>query len=225
MRKLIFIPFLLSSHYCLASDFNFNIGARLQISQWHGNNTSNGNYQQGGSRIGTTLSIRAGKFFSGINLIRGDYKFDGKTPDRPSGVTPSAPVTVLRNDVDLVFGYQVHPRFAPTIALKSIVNEWVSDGYRAGASGLGIGLALNQPIRTPLHLYGNISLFVGPAHINDAKFGKSGGTSLEIGLSYQIKNTAFSGSLMSQGLLMEFDNGNKLEYAVGGLSFGVQHRF
>lgn len=225
MRSIFFITLLSFSNILYAvEDFSFNAGLRLQFSRWSG--TSNaGEYRQAAPRIGTNLSVQSGKFFAGVNLIRSEYKFTDRAPDRPTGTNPSLPTTIYRNDVDLVFGYQINPRITPTFAIKSVINEWMVDGYRLEASGIGFGLAGNKPIQKPLVLFGHISLFLGPAHIDDVKSGNAGGLSTEFGLSYQLNNTSLSASILAQTLKYEFDNGDILDFAVGGLSLGVQHRF
>ncbi|NOX43725.1 MAG: hypothetical protein GXP19_08360 [Gammaproteobacteria bacterium] len=96
------------------STLDMNLGARHQLTTWEGSNDSTGNkFDADASMIGADFTLRYNKFYGGVSLIGGRYKFKGNAPDRPTRANPaSTSTTIRRAEFNLIGGYYIIPQLS-----------------------------------------------------------------------------------------------------------------
>ncbi len=208
-----------------AEDFSVGIGVRGWYSGWNFSREESDNPVL---LIGPSLKLQYGKFFTGISYLKSvsNYDFKESTGERF--------IIEDRNDIAIIIGYMLHPRFGLMIGYKLIQffnkNVVSSDYFKNRMRGPAIGLTFNYPVSdTGLALFGNGSyllleyeeLYGGfKKEANDFK-----GGSLDAGIAYGFsKNVSANLGYKYQLMTFKFD-GVGGHHIISGPTFGLDYRF
>jgi len=144
----LLIIFFLGS--ACAEEFGFNVGLRTWYNSWEiAPKTVPANKSDFTAMLGPNFKVSYGKFFAGASFLGTiqDYQFS-KT-------------TWPRYDLDVMLGYDVHPRIS-LIAGWKYIRGTESTGFTHKAYGPTFGFAFNQPI--PIEAL-NLSFFLNGAFL------------------------------------------------------------
>lgn len=209
----------------------FGLGITLNATGWDGDNgpgRSSFASDEGG-QFGLALKYSDARFYSGVDLQGGDYRFSGAAPDRftADGVLESRDTRVRHNDFSLLAGYYFWPRVSLFASLKSATSRWREDNYRQTFGGLGFGVAGFHPLDDEWMLFGSLGVVGGGVEDGDGRrLGDGSSSALAAGAVVQLGDgNSLNFGLKFRGFDFEFDDGNRQRYSLNGLFFGFQHQF
>lgn len=211
------------------SGSQYSLGAKLDFATWGGDNPAGGkSFEAGSTLLGLTGQFRYQRWFAGLTLLGGDFEFTAEAPARPTRPLPagSEPVTIKRSEVDLVLGYQFWRRVGLFLDLKSVGNEWLSDGYTVNYLGLGLGVNGHLPLSPAWTLFGNVGIVPMRIEAEGEKVGNAGRGALNVGLLYRTgSRMGFSIGLQVQSQTNAYDDGTEQTHVLGALRVGVNGSF
>jgi len=211
------------------SDSQYSLGAKLDFATWGGDNPAGGkSFEAGSALLGLTGQFRHQRWFAGLTLLSGEFEFTAEAPARPTQPQPSGsePVTIKRSEVDLVLGYQFWRRAGLFLDLKSVGNEWQSDGYTVNYLGLGLGVNAHLPLSPAWTLFGNVGIVPMTIEAEGEKVGRAGRGALNVGVLYRASSRlGFSLGLQAQSQTNAYDDGTEQTHALGALRVGVNGSF
>lgn len=217
--------FLLAASQTWAqTESHYSIGAKLDFSTWKGDNPGGANFSGEAPMLGLEAKIQHKKWFGGLTLTGGSFKFDTLAPSRPTNPLPagSEPVTIKRGEVDLVFGYRFWPRISLFLDFKNVSNEWDADGYKIEYGGLGIGITGFYPLTSEWTLFGNLGFLPMNIKADGQEVGDATRSALNVGFLYRINpRFNFRVGLQSQSQTDKYDNGGEQTHSIGALMFGI----
>ena len=207
----------------------FGLGITLNASGWDGDNgPGRASFASDeGGQFGLALKYSDARFYSGVDLQGGDYRFSGAAPDRftADGVLESRDTRVRHNDFSLLAGYYFWPRVSLFASLKSATSRWREDNYRQTFGGLGFGVAGFHPLDDDWMLFGSLGV-VGGEDDDGRRLGDGSSSALAAGAVVQLGDgNSLNFGLKFRGFDFEFDDGNRQRYSLNGLFFGFQHQF
>lgn len=181
-----------------------------------------------GAQLGLNLVLQKGRFYTGLNLQGGNYRFNDETPQQ----TPDEDSeTINRSEFDLLVGYYFWERISLFVDLKAINNEWQDQDYKLGFGGLGLGISGFIPLTQKWLLFGSLG-FVPVANIEENGKNAGDGTSaaLEFGGIYNFNhrnriNFGFKAQQQTYNFDDDFNNGQKQTHGLFGLFVGYNHLF
>jgi hypothetical protein len=226
---------LLGSTPVLAEESSFSIGIKGWANSWESSFSDGTTFDNGSALlIGPTVKFTSGGLFIGASYLAttGDYEANDVLFTGDS-------LTQDRQDLDLVIGYMLHPRFGIMAGYKSISS---SADYDSGAGmtfhiwdltidGPAIGVTANYPFGdSGLVLVGSVSyLSLSAEYDYDPVFSTVDesddmtGTSIEVSLAYAFTEHASANiGFKAQNLSYDTWDGDE---KFSGLTFGFDYRF
>ena len=222
------------SIFCMQNVFadqRITLGVKLLAAGWQGDNgsvSSSFNSDEGG-QLAFSASYTADKFYAGISLQNGNYKFSGAAPDQFTQSTrnSSSNVEIEHQELDLLAGYYFWPQVSVFIDIKGVSNTW-SDGYKQSFGGLGFGASAFYPINNEWTGFGSAG-FVGRSDIKDAdklKVGEGSSGALELGAIYRLaRSSTLNMGLKFRNYNFEYLDGTTQDYSINALFVGYNHGF
>jgi len=215
---------LVTSTAFAQTNTQYSLGAKLDASTWKGDNPGGASFEAKSPMLGLEAKIQHAKWFGGLTLTGGEFKFDTLAPTRPSNPLPtgSEPTTIKRGEVDLVLGYRFWSRISLFLDLKNVTNEWDTDGYKIEYTGLGIGITGFHPLSPEWTLFGNFGFLPMNIKADGQEVGDTTRSALNAGFLYRL-NSRFNLriGLQSQTQTDKYDNGGKQTHSIGSLMFGI----
>lgn len=215
-----------------SADQRLTFGVKLLGANWSGENGAGGtNFESDdGGQFAISLSYKIDRFFTGLNIQRGEYGFKGDAPDRftVSGRTASTDVQIEQTDIDLLFGYYFWPQVSLFIDLKSVSNNWLNEPYQQNFVGLGLGVSGFIPINNKWTLFGSFG-FIGNSDLkddNDNKVGEGQSWALEFGSVYTLsEDHYFNAGVKTRHYRYEFLDDSKQDYRINAIFVGYNYSF
>ena len=205
------------------------LGAKLLGAGWKGEDAGARSFESdNGGQFGLNVAYSNDKFYTGLNLQRGEYTFNSTAPDqfRTGTRVPTNNTTIKQSDFDLLAGYYFWDQVSLFADIKSVRNDWLDDNYQQTFTGLGLGATGFTPLAPQWTLYGSIG-FIGGGEIKDGNDDKAGeGTSwaFEIGSVYAINDQHYlSAGLKTRSYAFEYLDKTKQDYAINAIFFGYSY--
>jgi len=215
---------LVTSTAFAQTNTQYSLGAKLDVSTWKGDNPGGASFKAESPMLGLEAKIQHAKWFGGLTLTGGEFKFDTLAPTRPTRPLPtgSGPTTIKRGEVDLVLGYRFWSRISLFLDLKNVTNEWDTDGYKIEYTGLGIGITGFHPLTPEWTLFGNFGFLPMNIKADGQEVGDATRSALNVGFLYRL-NSRFNlrVGLQSQTQTDKYDSGGKQTHNIGALMFGI----
>jgi hypothetical protein len=214
------------------ADEKIILGAKLLGAGWQGDNGSVGNTFQSteGGQFGFNIAYKLDRFYTGLNLQTGEYKFDSGSPDQftTTGRIAATTATIRQNDFDLLAGYYFWPQVSLFVDLKAVGNVWQNNNYEQNFTGLGLGVSAFNPINQDWTLYGSFG-FIRNGEIRDKdknKVGDGNSHAFELGAVFTLDET----NNLNMGIKLrkyqfEHVNNTTQDYSVNALFVGFTHSF
>lgn len=210
---------------------NLSLGVILNGSGWSGDNgPGNSDFESdAGGQFGLNVNYSRDRFYVGLSLQGGEYRFDntGPTQFTSSGEIATSNVRVEHSDVDLLAGYYFWQRISLFIDLKTVSSEWLNNNYKQSFSGLGFGVSAFHPLNNKWTLFGSLGFVGGTIEQGDStNLGDAGSAALSIGANFSMtKNDYLNMGLKFRNYLYDYDDGNEQEYSLNGIFVGYNHVF
>ncbi|MBT8119108.1 MAG: hypothetical protein KJN89_05265 [Gammaproteobacteria bacterium] len=233
VKKLVFMLLLLTLSVNNAiAEQRLTFGAKLLAAGWNGDNGAGGTDFESdeGGQFGLNIAYKIGRFYTGLNLQRGEYNFKNEAPDKftTSGRIPSSDVKIQQSDLDLLVGYYFWSQVSLFADIKSVTNNWLDEPYKQTFLGLGIGTSGYIPLNEKWTLFGSFG-FIGRGEIRDDDDNKVGeGTSwaLEAGTIYSINERNFiNAGIKTRKYNFEYLDDSKQQYNINALFIGYNYSF
>ncbi|HEY9050632.1 MAG TPA: hypothetical protein VIQ03_03750 [Gammaproteobacteria bacterium] len=232
--KILFSSLLLTalSMQTAYADQSITLGVKLLGTGWQGDNgavSSSFNSDEGG-QLAFSASYLQDKFYAGISLQNGEYKFSGAAPDQftPSGRNSTSNVDIEHREIDLLVGYYFWQQVSLFADIKGVSNTWSNDNYKQNFGGLGFGASGYLALNNDWTGFGSIG-FVGRGDIkddNDVKVGDGTSSALEVGAIYRIDpNNTINLGLKFRNYRFEYLDNTTQDYSINALFFGYNHSF
>jgi len=175
-------------------------------------------------------AFQKGRFYTGLSLQSGDYKFENTGPDLhfASGLAlPSANATIKHSEVDLIAGYFFWEHVSLFLGIKGIEDKWENVDYKQNFGGFGLGVSGIWPIAARWHAYGALGFLpFGRVEANDTEVGDGKSSALELGTVFHITpQDHLSLGLKFSSQTYDFDSGDTQERRTGGIFLGYSHAF
>ena len=206
------------------SPMSLGLGVKLLGSQWKGDNVDSDTTfeSSNGGQFGLNLVFQKGRFYTGLNLQSGDYKFKDDAPDQISKTdstyskTPVQDITIKRGEADILVGYYFWPKVSLFLDIKSISNVWDdkdpdTDNYATEFLGLGLGVSGFIPLNEQWTLFGSFGVVpsgtIKQKNGDNNEIGNGNSGALEFGSIFNITNQhRINFGLKSQWQNYKFDN-------------------
>lgn len=214
------------------ADEKISLGVKLLGAGWSGDNGSGANEfdSDNGGQVAFSIAYSVDKFYAGLNLQGGKYKFTNIAPDQfnTTGRLPVGSATVDQNDFDLLVGYYFWPQVSLFADIKAVGNSWSNNAYEQNFSGLGLGVSGFIPQSELWTLFGSVG-FIASGEIkdnNDNKVGDGSSTALELGALYKLNEVSqINMGIKFRNYAFEHLNNTKQDYSVNALFIGYTHSF
>ena len=211
---------------------SLTVGATFYGSGWEGDNGSgNSDFESdSGGQFGASINYRVNKFYTGLNLQRGTYEFDGDAPTQftSRGVQTSSDVKIEHSDLDLLVGYYFWTNVSLFLDLKATHSEWRDNDYEQAFVGLGAGVSGFYPINDEWLVFGSFGFVNGDIDDDEdtSNHGDGRSTSLSAGAVYRFdKANTINFGLKLRSYDFEYDDGNEQEYDINAIFVGYNHTF
>lgn len=216
----------------IAADEKINLGVKLLGANWKGDNGSVGSAFESseGGQLGFNVSYAIDRFYAGLNLQSGEYKFSNGSPDQftTTGRVAASNTTIRQNDFDLLAGYYFWPRVSLFLDIKAVGNVWRTNDYEQNFSGLGLGISGYTPINQAWTAFGTFG-FIGNGEIKDKnkdKVGDGKSRVLELGAVYALDEANhLNMGIKLRKYAFEHVNSTTQDYTVNALFIGFTHTF
>ncbi len=208
-----------------------NLSARVITGEWNSDaNVVGGDISQQGGQLGFSLAYHRDKFFTGIRLQGGDYRFTDNAPNQitAGGAQAVSNSTVKHGEFDLLAGYYFFERTAFFLDIKTTSDKWLSNNYQQNFSGLGIGVNSFYPINKDWLLYGSFGIIANAQlkDINKNQLADASSFAFDIGFSYKLGlQSALGVGLNQRAYTYTLPSGAEQSYSIGGLTAYYQYRF
>lgn len=231
IKRSPFIPVILLLMSSQASaDQYLTFGARLLGAGWKGDaSASNAAFESDkGGQFGLNVAYRNYKFYTGLNLQKGEYQFDGNAPDKFTKAmrVPSSNVTIEQSDFDLLVGYYFWDKVSLFADIKAVTNDWLNESYSQTFVGLGLGVSGYLPMNERWTLFGSFG-FIGNGEINDnddKKVGEGNSWALEGGVVYSLNpSNHFNVGIKTRRYDFEYLDSTTQEYSINALFVGYSY--
>jgi len=232
--KKIFIILIVNLFYLHAANANqrITIGAKLLAAGWQGDNgsVSNSFNSDEGGQIAISASYSLDKFYAGVSLQNGKYKFNDSAPEQftQSGRVNTSNTNIEHNELDILTGYYIWDNISFFIDLKGISNIWSNNDYEQNFGGLGFGVSGFLPLKNNLTLFGSAG-FVGNGDIKDSaevKVGNGSSGALDLGTIFKLTpNSSLNVGLKFRTYNFEYLDNTSQEYSINALFVGYNHSF
>jgi len=214
------------------ADERITLGAKLLFAGWQGNNgsVSSSFNSDEGAQVAFSASYTLNKFYTGISLQSGKYKFNSTAPDQ---FTPASRVSTSNTDVehrefDLLAGYYFWDNISLFVDIKNVSNTWTNNNYQQDFGGLGFGVSGYIPLKNNLTLFGSAG-FVGKGDIedvNNVKVGDGSSGALELGAIYRLGDSStLNAGLKFRTYNFDYTDNTSQTYSVNGIFIGYNHSF
>ena len=227
----VWLVLLLPLNVFAETQSGISLSIRLLGNNWSGDNTTGGSEFEAseGKQLAYSVAYYSGKFFAGLNLQGGTYKFGGVAPDQvtSSSVASNSNVKIKRNEIDLVAGYFLTNHISLFLDIKGTNNSWVDDNYEQGFAGIGLGIYTVWPIGEKWNLQGSFGFVSnGKVTVNGEKAGDGTSGALEFGAMYNVSTKGrINFGLKSSSQTYTFDSGYEQTHKITGLFLGYSHSF
>ena len=229
-KKISIIALMVFPAYVYGAQ-SINLSARVIGGEWKSDaGVSGGEVRQQSGQLGFSLAYQNDKFFTGIRLQGGNYRFTDNAPNQitSTGVQPVSASTVKHGEFDLLAGYYFFQRTAFYLDIKTTSDKWLSNDYQQNFAGLGIGVSSFYPLNKDWLLYGSFGL-IGNGRLEDInknKLADASSIAFEIGFSYTLdKHNSLGFGINQRAYTYAPLTGGTQTYSIGGLSAYYQHRF
>ena len=232
--KKLFIILLLGAFAINAAhaEQRLTFGAKLLAAGWNGDNGAGRTDFESdeGGQFGLNISYKLDKFYTGLNLQRGEYNFKDNAPDKftLAGRVPSSKVKIQQSDMDLLVGYYFWSQVSLFVDIKSVTNNWLDEPYEQSFFGLGLGVSGYIPVNEKWTLFGSFG-FIGNGKIednNDNKVGDGNSWALEAGTVYTINDRHFlNAGIKTRNYSFEYLDSTKQDYKINALFIGYNYSF
>lgn len=228
-----FVALVFIAGSAFAEDLSFSLGIKGWYNSWDSVSSTGDVFDNGSALLlGPSAKLTYGGFFTGISFLTtmDDYTYDYASGDQ---------LVQDRNDLDLVIGYMIFPRFGIMAGYKSIASsadivDTFDNTYHIwdfSISGKAIGVTGNYPIGdSGLVLIGSASyLMLSGEYEYDPLVGGGSdkddmtGFSVEIGAAYAF-GEKLSGNIGWKSQTLSYDTWEGDE-KFAGLTFGLDYRF
>jgi hypothetical protein len=203
----------------------FNLGAKLHMATWSGDNPGGGKkFEAKSGMLGLEAKLQHQRWYGGLTLLGGQFTFDEVAPTRLDGYTPPSgeKVKIKRGEVDLVAGYYFWSRVSLFLDIKNVSNEWDADGYKLQYTGLGLGVSGFHPLSPSWSLFGSFGLVPMNIKAEGDKVGTATRAALNVGFLYRLSERVnFTIGVQSQSQTNDYDNGTEQTHRVGSLIVGI----
>ncbi len=206
------------------AETRFSIGAKLDFSTWKGDNPGGASFEADAPMLGLEAKIQHAKWFGGLTLTGGKFKFDSTAPNRPTNPLPPStePVSIKRGEVDLVLGYRFWSRISLFLDLKNVSNEWDTDGYKIDYGGLGMGITGFHPTSAKWTLFGNFGFLPMKIRADGQDVGDASRSALNVGFLYRMTpRLNLRIGLQTQQQTDKYDAGGEQTHSIGALLLGI----
>ncbi len=228
----LFLLLMLSSMTVSAQDdINISLGVKLLSANWTGNNNNSATdfKRTGGGQFAWNIAIQKQRYYAGLNLQGGAYKFENNAPDQVSNNTSTAVnnVTIQRSEIDLIVGYYFWENISLFIDFKSTQNKYDNNNFKQKFSGLGLGVSGSWLLNDNWSLYGTFG-FIGRGDLkaDDKVNGYANSAALEFGGLYRYRDAhRFTLGIKSQGQKYNYNNGSTQTHNFGGVFIGYNYLF
>lgn len=211
---------------------SISLGVKLLGASWDGDNGA-GNSEfdsSNGGQMAFNISYSLDRFYTGLNLQGGAYKFDNNAPDQftPAGRVSVSNVSIRQNDFDLLVGYYFWPQISFFVDIKAVGNNWGNNNYEQNFSGFGVGVSGFAPINENWTFFGSFG-FIGNGNIKDGNendVGDGASNALELGAVYRFDEANHINMGMKfRNYAFDYLDNSVQEYSVNALFVGFTHRF
>lgn len=227
---VICLPFIFITSATHAES-NLSLGVILNGSAWNGDNgkgLSDFDSDEGG-QFGLTANYVNDRFYVGLSLQGGEYRFDdtGPTQFTSIGPIPTSDVKVKHSDLDLLAGYYFWERVSLFIDIKVVSSEWQNNNYKQDFTGVGVGVSTYHPLNDEWTLFGSLGFVGGDIEQGDGvDLGEAVSSAIIVGANYSItKNDYLNMGLKLRNYEYDFDDGNAQDYSLNGIFVGYNHVF
>ena len=236
MKSNYTMALLASALICQAgnaiAEEKITLGAKLLGASWQGDNGGVGNTFDSteGGQLGFNIAYQLDRFYTGLSLQTGKYKFNNGSPDQftTTGRVAAINTTIRQNDFDLLVGYYFWPQVSLFLDIKAVGNVWQTNDYKQSFSGLGLGISGFNPINQDWTLFGSFG-FIRNGEIKDDnkdKVGDGNSHALELGAVLALDGA----NHLNMGIKLrkyqfEHINGSTQDYTVNALFIGFTHAF
>lgn len=214
---------LVASQASAQSKVQFSFGAKVDLSNWEGENPGGADFDEKGSMLGVEAKIQYGKWFGGLTLAGGEFDFGTPAPSRPTKpLAARKETTIKRGEADLIMGYRFWPRIALFLDIKSVNNEWDADSYKIKYTGLGFGVAGHYPLAPKWTLFGSLGFVPMNIEADGKDVGDATRSALNVGFLYQLtKSLNLSIGLLNQTQTDDYDEGDEQTHNISALTLGI----
>jgi len=232
LKKLFFIIVILTLGMNIShAEQRLTFGVKLLAADWNGDNGDGTDFTSDeGGQFGLNVAYKIGKFYTGLNLQRGEYNFKKNAPDKftVAGRVASSNVKIQQSDLDLLFGYYFWQQISLFVDIKSVTNNWLDEPYKQNFTGLGLGASGYIPVNEKWTLFGSFG-FIGGGEIkdgNDNKVGEGNSWALEAGTVYTINERHFvNAGIKTRRYDFEYLDSTKQNYNINALFIGYNYSF
>lgn len=234
-KKKLLICSLIATALCTqaaVADERITLGVKLLGTGWSGDNggVSSSFKSDEGGQLAFSASYSLEKFYAGISLQSGNYKFDGTAPDQftPAARVGSSNVEIEQRELDLLAGYYFWETVSLFVDIKGVSNTWSSSSYKQNFGGVGFGASGYMPINASWIGYGSVG-FVGRGEIKDedkVKVGDGTSGALELGAVYRMAPAStLNMGVKFRNYRLEYLNNTTQDYSINALFVGYNHEF
>lgn len=232
IQKIFLIFLLLALSISNAhADQRLTFGAKLLGAVWKGDNGAGGTDFESdeGGQFGLNVAYKIDKFYTGLNLQRGQYDFKNNAPDEftLAGRVPSSNVKIQQSDLDLLVGYYFWSQVSLFADIKNVSNQWLDQDYKQNFLGLGLGVSGYIPLDENWTLFGSFG-FIGRGDIksNGNKVGEGTSWALEVGTVYTINEQNFiNAGIKTRNYSFEYLDSSEQNYKINALFIGYNYSF
>lgn len=220
---LLVFSFSFTTSTVEAAANHYKIGIQNTKSTWSGAEGSR-NFSSSSNIVNLNISMQSERFYGGLNLRGGSFKFPKDGPDHPNNATydHSRPLSV--SGVDIIFGYDFWRSVSIFIGIKSTAITWPTKDSITW-TGAGGGVSGFYPFTRKIIAYSTFSITPMFVDANDKAAGRGAFIGFDLGLSYLLgKRFSINVGLRSENLTYRIENETN-NYSFNGLNVGVGVRF
>lgn len=220
---IILFSFVLSLSTVNAASNDYKIGIQNLKSTWRGTE-SNRDFSSSSDTLSLNIGMQSERFYGGLNVSGGSFKFDQNGPNHPNNVTYDHSKPLKVGGVNLIAGYNFWRLGSIFVGLKDTTITWPTND-KITWTGAGGGLSGFYPFKNNIIAYGTFSIMPMFVDANDKAAGRGAFVGFNVGISYLLgKRFSVNFGFRSENLTYQIENETN-SYSFDGLNIGAGVNF